>query len=568
MNRSGGSGPRDPLEDFKALFLRKIEEVRQKLLSPNNSYSYSHHNNNYYRMGPPKTSALPTAKKSNMRSTGDLSSSMAESSTNGMEFLSTVVSRGVSRDRRRRGKRGNSRLMACPFPMVAAPTNGSDGKSMTMIGRKRNSNRECPSSLLSLLSRARYSMLGDRNDGDTHDTRGESGVSARSDTFAEMAARSSVTAMQEKFDVGGERGGGDSKSYGIWTTVRRMKGTGGVREQINTGRGARDSGQFVVNVRSRTAAYSMKTESTLPKIPRCTAVMLTILEGSRVTYDEAMSRVRREIELSDLGIVEVRPRRAVTGALIFEIAGDEGGRKASLLAERMADVLRGIPVRISVPQKTAEMRVTGLDDSVTLDEVVAAVAEAGGCRTDEVTVGELHRAPRGLTSVWLRCPLKAARRISASGDGTSYDNGGTRKIVVGWSAARIRPLPTRRLHCFKCLEPDHVRRHCASTVDRSDRCYRCGEPGHRARGCSSRVPRCPLCADFGMPATHRMGSPACKPPLRRRKGMKLDGRIEAGNGGDTITAVAPRDTVVEASPSPSAGPAEATGNSRGRGCGG
>lgn len=46
--------------------------------------------------------------------------------------------------------------------------------------------------------------------------------------------------------------------------------------------------------------------------------------------------------------------------------------------------------------------------------------------------------------------------------------------------------------------------------------------------------------------------------------MKPDGRIETGNGCDTMTAVAPRDTVVEASPSPSAGPAKATVNSRGR----
>jgi hypothetical protein len=46
--------------------------------------------------------------------------------------------------------------------------------------------------------------------------------------------------------------------------------------------------------------------------------------------------------------------------------------------------------------------------------------------------------------------------------------------------------------------------------------------------------------------------------------MKPGGRIEAGNGGSAMTAVTSRDTVVEASPSPSAGPAEATGNSRGR----
>jgi hypothetical protein len=68
-----------------------------------------------------------------------------------------------------------------------------------------------------------------------------------------------------------------------------------------------------------------------------------VRDGSGFTYREAMSMVRREIKRSDLDIAKVRPRRAVTGALIFEIADQDVGRKASLLAERMAIVLRDSP---------------------------------------------------------------------------------------------------------------------------------------------------------------------------------------------------------------------------------
>jgi hypothetical protein len=58
-------------------------------------------------------------------------------------------------------------------------------------------------------------------------------------------------------------------------------------------------------------------------------------------YRKAILVVKREIKLSDFDIVEVRPRKVVMGAVILEIASPERGReRASLLAERMAGVLR------------------------------------------------------------------------------------------------------------------------------------------------------------------------------------------------------------------------------------
>jgi hypothetical protein len=137
---------------------------------------------------------------------------------------------------------------------------------------------------------------------------------------------------------------------------------------------------------------------------------VTVPENATITYAEAMTRVRREVNLDELQITDIQPRRAATGALILEIPCREGGHeKASLLAERMASVLRDTPVKVTVPRKTAELRMTGLEDSTTLEEVVAAVAEAGGCSTGEVSAGVLRFAARGLGSVWLRCPLAAAR---------------------------------------------------------------------------------------------------------------------------------------------------------------
>jgi hypothetical protein len=138
----------------------------------------------------------------------------------------------------------------------------------------------------------------------------------------------------------------------------------------------------------------------LPRPPRSAAVSVTVLENAAITYAEAMARVRREVNLDELQITDIRSRMAATGALISEIPGREGGHeKASLLTERMASVLRDKPVKVAVPRETAELRMTGLENSTTLEEELAAAAEGGGCSTGEVSVGVLRFAARGLDSV-------------------------------------------------------------------------------------------------------------------------------------------------------------------------
>jgi hypothetical protein len=190
-----------------------------------------------------------------------------------------------------------------------------------------------------------------------------------------------------------------------------------------------------------------------------------VREKAGITYAESMTRVQREVNLDELQITDIRPRKAATGALILEIPGREGGHeKASLLAERMASVLRDTPAKAAVPRKTAELSMIGLEDSATLQDVMAAVAEAGGCSTGEVSAGVLRSATRGLGSVRFRCPLAAARKIIMEGG---------RPMVV-WVRAKVQPLPARGTQCYRCLETGHVRRNCKSEIDRSDRCYRCG----------------------------------------------------------------------------------------------
>ncbi|EFN65450.1 hypothetical protein EAG_13574, partial [Camponotus floridanus] len=138
----------------------------------------------------------------------------------------------------------------------------------------------------------------------------------------------------------------------------------------------------------------------------------------------------------------------------------------------------------------AELRVAGLDDSITPTEVQQAIAAAGGCSVGEVKVGKINLSPAGrLGSVWARCPAAAAKKVVDAGH-----------LPIGWIRARVEALEPRPLQCFKCIGVGHSRAHCKAETDRSGLCYRCGQQGHIAAGCTAKDPHCPLCADGGHPA--------------------------------------------------------------------
>lgn len=78
-------------------------------------------------------------------------------------------------------------------------------------------------------------------------------------------------------------------------------------------------------------------------------------------------------------------------------------------------------VRVSRPVKTAGLRLSGLDDSITNVEIAEAMAKMGYCHPDEIRVGEIRMAPSGTGTVWTRCPVHAANKIATVGC-----------ITVGW----------------------------------------------------------------------------------------------------------------------------------------
>lgn len=258
-----------------------------------------------------------------------------------------------------------------------------------------------------------------------------------------------------------------------------------------------------------TSQAAPKKKAQKLRLPQSTAVVLTLLQpkadtSERESYAAVIGEAKKQVDLDALGISGVRVRRTATNARIFEIPGRESGEKADALANKLREVMDPALVRISRPTKCAEMRISGLDDSVVSPEVVEAVAREGGCAVEDIKAGEVALGPSGLGTVWLRCPVAAAKKVAQAG-----------RLRVGWVSAQVNLLDTRPTRCFRCLEVGHVRTACKSEVDRSRLCYRCSGSGHIARDCNATA-HCALCAEAGLPAGHRVGSTSCNPPKRKK----------------------------------------------------
>ena len=218
-----------------------------------------------------------------------------------------------------------------------------------------------------------------------------------------------------------------------------------------------------------------------------------------------MRLARGKISLEDLNIANTRIRKAQADGLLIEIpGGEEAGAKAEALVNRLKTVLAESEFkdRVSVvrPVRRAEVRLVDVDQSVSAEEVVKAVATIGEVSTTDIRTGPFRPGRGGLNMVWVQCPLVCANRLIKSG-----------RIRLGWSSAGIVPLAKRRLQCFRCLAVGHTRVNCQSGVDRSTWCFQCGRnDGHRAASCRL-PPHCPVCEARGLAAGHRAGATECVP---------------------------------------------------------
>lgn len=229
--------------------------------------------------------------------------------------------------------------------------------------------------------------------------------------------------------------------------------------------------------------------------PPRTAVTITGV-GENFSYASALKRARESIPLTDLGIEKSRIRRTINGERIIEIPGLDAAGKVDKLADRLRSVL-GPEVVVARPSVKREIRVIGLDDTVTVEEVISAVSDFGGFRNTDIKVGSIRQMANGLGVVWAQCLLAAANKIAA-----------LKKIRIDWTTARVEILAARPLQCYKCWRFGHTRFNCGSQLDLFGSCFRCGEKGHAARECMV-TPKCIVCELENLNNAHRFGATDC-----------------------------------------------------------
>lgn len=226
--------------------------------------------------------------------------------------------------------------------------------------------------------------------------------------------------------------------------------------------------------------------------PRAAAILVKGKEEG-FSYRDALLKARETIPIQNL---DTRVRRAANGGLLIEVLGENGAESVDKLASEIG-ALFGDAADVRRPIKRAEMRLRGLDDSVSREEIALVLAQYGRCAEGDIHVGPLRAGFGRSNQVWVQLPLVSALGLANLG-----------RVKMGWSSVRLELLEARPSQCYKCWRFGHVRGTCTSTADYSGRCFNCGDLGHHARDCKT-PPKCLPCAESGSAAPHRVGSRAC-----------------------------------------------------------
>lgn len=192
--------------------------------------------------------------------------------------------------------------------------------------------------------------------------------------------------------VEGWRNGIEVNNHGqAGSTPQRYRGEitrrGSGREELHAQGGRKNSAQDIGWGRVR-------EERDRP--PRRNQVEAVVIHKATSTesYADILRKVKNNINIEDLGISDTRIRRTATGGLLIQIAGEESRSQADALAEKVRGVV-GEDARVGRPCRRAEIRVSGLDEDTTAEDVIEAVAKHGECDRQDVRVGNIRRNRQG-----------------------------------------------------------------------------------------------------------------------------------------------------------------------------
>ncbi|VVC87683.1 unnamed protein product [Leptidea sinapis] len=140
---------------------------------------------------------------------------------------------------------------------------------------------------------------------------------------------------------------------------------------------------------------------------------------------------REQVEDATTGSGKQRPTYVSENGEQWQIVrkNRKAKNKADALAEKFSTSLEHRLVKVSRPTKCASLRVMGLDDSVTTEELVAAVARGGNCSPAQVKVSPITSGFSGLGTAYITCPVVVAKTLAnCSGMGLSAGQGPAAKV--------------------------------------------------------------------------------------------------------------------------------------------
>ncbi|XP_045449382.1 uncharacterized protein LOC123657946 [Melitaea cinxia] len=336
----------------------------------------------------------------------------------------------------------------------------------------------------------------------------------RPETAATTSAAPSTVAREETWATVVKRGKGKRKGKGKSSAPPSTP----VVEGRTAAPAVKPTGKPAAASSARPAAKPTKqsgrpaTKATVKakfKAPKTAAVVVQLQPAAvekGQTYDSIFRSAEDTVKLEELGIERILFRHTATGARMLEIPGSDKEEKADRLASRLREALSDVATVVR-PVKTAQVRISGLDDTATPERVAAAVAKATSSDVGTVRVGAIRSGFGGMGFTVVACPVSVAKALTEGG-----------RLLIGWSSVRVSALEALPMRCFKCMGLGHTRPKCPASVDRGDLCFKCGNAGHKVASCPEKTPRCVVCAEGGKPSGHIMCGRRCRPATSKGKG--------------------------------------------------
>jgi len=225
---------------------------------------------------------------------------------------------------------------------------------------------------------------------------------------------------------GGKGGGGKasamsgsppaSSSEPTWATVVRRKKKGGASAPPGPsvgGKGGKPAAAVPPPQQQGVAARGTKSLVAVmrKRLPRTAVVAVRRALGAPEDVDGLILRARQAVDVGALDVLGLNVRHGMAGERLVEVPGPEADGKADLLAAELRRVL-GEDATISRPSRTLDLRISGIESTVTADEVTSAVANNGGCDPTSVRLGPFVDGRRGMRAIWVRIPARPALKLA------------------------------------------------------------------------------------------------------------------------------------------------------------